>query len=241
MIKVEIPNHDDYGKWLYKDSNDSLFIMGNHKFALYAWMLASSRYDLKDATLVHFDYHYDYAVDDWIKTFLNSPSPHMAFDQVNFSSYNVDRVMHDSFLPAAIGAGLFKECIFICKEDPRHEDLQLQVNGRKMSYKIFQTIEVCHEYLKSEAIDKLCLDIDLDYFNNSTNYNEVKLDDDHVINRQLSLLRSFNNVLMTTIAVSEDFSGGIESSKKLLEFTKKIWGIEDSIENSLDASSFVGA
>lgn len=240
MIKIKIPNHNDYGKWLYKNKLNSLFIMGNHKFALYSWMLARKKYDLNNSTLLHFDYHYDYAIDSMAHDFVKKPSSKKALSQACFDYTSVpppNRIMHDNFIPAAIGAGLFNKCVFICKDD-EPSNLYSKINGRSLDLVSYASLDAYLDSTKSFSQDRICLDIDLDYFNNSEKCGEVNLDDERLIVSQLCSLKHLSGIVTTTIAVSEDFSGGVESSKKLLQYIKNIWDITDDLEGSLDVSDY---
>lgn len=243
MNNIKIPPHDDYGKWLYKNEAHSLFIMGNHKFALYSWMLARKKYNLDNATLLHFDYHYDCAIDSMVDDFIKKPSIKKALEQACFKccpSLSPNRIMHDNFIIAAIEAGLFKDGKFVCKEDdvPSVFNSTKKVKGRKIDLRHYSSIDSCLRDINSIPQNIICLDIDLDYFNNSEVYGVANLDDENIIRNQLQLLKDIKGVVTTTIAVSEDFCGNLESSKKLLGYVKDIWKINDNIEDSLDISCY---
>lgn len=236
LIKIPVVQMNDYGEWLFWDEDKSFFIMGNHKYALYCWMIFHEKINqLNDAALYHIDYHFDYAVDDWINVFLENPTSSEAMSQANnFNCYTPPRyrICEDNFIPAAVGAGLFKKGVFICKDN--HHDLDKSIRGRLFDHKIFGTFdEFKEEFSKQCSSQNICLDIDLDYFNNSDKWYGMDLLDEDTICNCLQYLKSLPNVEITTIALSEPFSGGKVAAPKLLGLVKDIWGISENIEEAV--------
>lgn len=237
---VNIDTYNDDGQWLFRTEDASFWMMGNHKYALYCWMVGQEAgKEMQETTLVHVDKHFDYAVDSMIDDFLSNPSSTTALAQASYGLEPEHRmpqrkIMCDNFIPAAAGAGFFKRAIFVCRDDTHQ--LDTPANGRLLPHEIHMTFDSFQNMVRAGGLrsEKLCLDIDLDYFNDSDVYYGAALWEEKIIIDHLEFLRDLPSVVMTTVALSEPFSGGRKTAPNLLRLVKRVWGVTGNIEQSVD-------
>lgn len=244
LRQIAVPQNGDFGEWLFKSSDNRLFIMGNHKYACYCWMLAHENgIDLRNSNLIHVDAHFDYTIGDsnLLNVFIESPSSITALQEcatLNDNNSCPHRIRNDDFIPAAVGVGLFQMAVFVCRKEQPH-DLNKSINGRFLPYHIYYSLdEFKADYLKGKYNHSgFSLDIDLDYFNKDTTKNyDMNLDSKSIIFEQLKFLKKIPAVDVTTIALSEEFSGGKQAAPVLLGIVKEIWGISENIESAVQST-----
>lgn len=214
---IKIPQDHLYFEEIGKD----IWIMDNHKWALYCWELFRQKHKTIGSTLVHLDYHWD-ACDDCyneneelynncVNKLKNADLKQLKADILN------NEIICDSFISPGIFRDYIKKVHFHCFQT----NTKIGLSGNILKY--FNTEQYIHsnidDLVRLVGMDNIILDLDLDIFNyNCNNLYNGKLWDENKINEYLYKISPLiKQSSIITIAASYGHSGTIEDTKYLVE------------------------
>lgn len=192
-----------------------VWLMDDHKWALFIWEQHRLRVGGGRYSLVHADYHWD-STDDFSEDEEAQAELEAAdLDGLRAMTAGGERITYDSFIAAAVRRRLFSEVHFYCLQDdsePLREDL---CND-------FKTLQHLHADAASlsaaEPAGPLVFDLCLDLFNHSDNYYEGDLWSDAEVVRFLEAVRHHVQAAeLVTISLSFGCSGTADDTRHLAE------------------------
>jgi UPF0489 domain len=204
---------DDY---LVELSSD-IWLMDNHKWALWVWESLRQSSKINRFTLVHADYHWDGGYD-----FHGSPEMQekllvAGLDDLRNLIVEENWIRYDSFIAPAIKRGMFDEVHFFCKQNDGFDigigDALLEQCGtRQIFHEAAATLAAAK--FPSPVIFDLCLDL----FNRSTIWNKGDLWEEVEILEFLEIVRPvIERAILVTVSLSFECSGTAEDTKRLAQ------------------------
>jgi len=206
-----------------ENCGSSIWLMDDHRWALYAWDRAYQECQIDQFSLVHADYHWD-AVND----FIEYPGEADALrgythEQLKLLIQSNERVKYDSFIAPAIIRGLLNEVHFFCLESEENgldEDLVEQYSVKVFDYRDWRRLAECR--LTSPHIFDLCLDLfnhsnDKMYEGDLWNADEIN----EFVNGMQDLIQEAEIV---TVSLSFGYSGNCDQTRWLADLVlPKVW------------------
>lgn len=201
----------------YQVIDNDVWLMDNHKWALYIWEDYKNLKSVNKFSLVHIDYHWD-----GVNDFYND-----AIKEAELLSGNLDKVKEfiiedtwirfDSFIAPAILRGFIEEVHFYCLQN---DGVDMGIDSdtlTKTSTK--QTIHENIESIASQSYDSpLIFDFCLDIFNKSDNWYDGNIWNEELIiefiNKCEHLVKKAN---LVTISLSFGYSGTEDDTKRLAQ------------------------
>jgi hypothetical protein len=196
---------------------DEMWLMDNHKWALYAWEVSRHRLGIDKFTLIHADHHWD-GVDDAVeqpelaaKLLAADPSQLHAMTKLE------EGIRYDSFIAPAVRRRMFDELHFYCKQgdggDIGIDDRVLKMAGTRQFFYEDAKALAKHTF-ESPMIFDLCLDL----FNRSDQFQTGDLWSDEEI---LQFMNTVNGIVqraaVVTVSLSFDWSGDTDDTRHLAE------------------------
>ena len=205
-------HHDD--DFLMKvDSN--IWLMDNHKWALYVWELFRQETGICKFSLVHVDYHWDGVYD-----FFENPEEEAKLltanlEQIRAMIHAEAGIQYDSFIAPAVVRGMFDSVHFFCRQND-FTDVGISDSVRAIT---------CTEQFIYERVDDLSsqqfslpliFDLCLDLFNDSDMFATGEIWSDHKILEFINTLRPLiQNAALITVSLSFDYSGTEDDTRHL--------------------------
>lgn len=211
-VDVEsLKRDDDY----CVDLGQFVWLMDNHKWALYVWEIFRQQASGCRFTLAHADYHWD-GVYDFHRD-AEQEQELLAADLQRLRAFieEDEWIRYDYFIGPAVARGMFDSLHFYCLQ--RDEwDVAVDENLRKST----GTGQVIHETPESlaslEATSPLIFDLCLDLFNRSDQFQEGDLWADEEVLGFLETVRPLiTTASLVTISLSFDCSGTAEDTRHL--------------------------
>lgn len=204
-----VPNNE-----YYEHLGSNVWLMDNHKWALYIWEL--SRLKNGAYCLIHVDYHWDAGYDFWEqpdeerRLFQASP------EELQKMIASEHLIQYDSFIGPAIARGLIDQVHFLCFQEDSDQGFYppvLQQLGGK------QTLHQNSDALKALYIDKpILFDFCLDVFNRSKYDYQSDLWRDPEIDKLLAdCERLVRNAAVVTVSASFGCSGTEDDTRLLIK------------------------
>ncbi len=197
------------------DLGASVWLMDNHKWALYVWESFRQQTGGRRYTLAHADYHWDGGYD--FHGDAEQERELLAADLRRLRAYIEEEewIRYDSFIAPAVARGMFDAVHFYCLQGDKW-DVAIDESLRKTT----GTDQVIHETPESlaslKAASPLIFDLCLDLFNRSDQFREGDLWSDEEV---LGFLDTVRPLIMTaslvTISLSFDCSGTAEDTRHL--------------------------
>ena len=202
--------NDDYLEPL----GSNVWLMDNHKWALYVW--ESNR--LKDGlyTLVHVDYHWDAVYDFWENPEKEKELIESSLDELKSLIKDESLIQYDSFIGPALARGLIDDIHFLCFQEDGDEGFWQPVLDR---FGCKQTIHGDSKSLNTLNVDSpLLFDFCLDVFNRSDYEYRSELWKNKEIEKLLFDCKILVQIAdIVTISMSYGYSGTLEDTKALTE------------------------
>ena len=197
------------------DLGNGLWLMDDHKWALYIWDRYRAHSGIHRFSLFHADYHWD-----GVNDFRDAPAELeillKADEDVLFERIKEERlVQYDSFIAPAVMRGLFDEVHFYCKQDDGSDigidDEALNI-GKTKQFIHENTDTVTALNFPSPLIFDLCLDL----FNKSDYHYQSDLwSDEEILNFLTSVKQLVAQARIVTVSLSFVFSGTEEDTRRL--------------------------
>jgi hypothetical protein len=211
-VDVESLKRDDH---FCIDLGQSVWLMDNHKWALYVWECFRQQVGGHRFTLAHADYHWDGGYDFYGDQQREKKLLDADLDQLRAFIEEEEWIRYDSFIAPAVARGMFDVVHFYCLQGDEC-DIGIDEDVRKPT----GTEQVVHETPKSlaslKATSPLIFDLCLDLFNKSDEFQKGDLWPDEEILRFLDIVRPLvNNASLVTISLSFDCSGTAQDTQHL--------------------------
>lgn len=211
-VEIESLKRDDN---FCVDLGESVWLMDNHKWALYAWESFRQQAGGGRFTLAHVDYHWDGGYDFHCDA--EQEQELLAADLRRLRAFIEEEewIRYDSFIAPAVARGMFDAVHFYCPQGDE-SDVAVDENLRKST----GTDQVIHETPESlaslEAASPLIFDLCLDLFNRSDQFQEGDLWSDEEVLGFLDTVRPLiTTASLVTISLSFDCSGTAEDTRHL--------------------------
>lgn len=194
---------------------ESVWLMDNHKWALYVWEFFRQKAGGGRYTLVHADYHWDSGYDFNGDAKKEQELISADLERLHNFIEEEEWIRYDSFIAPAVARGMFDAVHFYCLQDDG-SDVAIDENLREFT-KTSQTIHLTPESLASlKTSSPLIFDLCLDLFNRSDLFQEGDLWSDEEVERFLETLRPLIKIAsLVTISLSFDCSGTAEDTRHL--------------------------
>lgn len=212
-MKIDISKlsqDDDF----FAEIGSNIWLMDNHKWALYVWEKFRLESSIRKFSLVHADYHWDGVYDMYEKPLKESQFLAANLDELKELIRIEDCIQFDSFIAPAVVKGMFDSIHLFCKQDDTdigiYDDIRAPTNTRQFVYDDAN-------FLASQKFDyPLIFDLCLDLFNNSDMYATGDIWPDEEILTFLNLIHSLiQNASLITISLSFNYSGTEEDTRHL--------------------------
>jgi hypothetical protein len=214
MTNVDVESlkrDDDY----CVDLQQSVWLMDNHKWALYVWEIFRQLTGGGRFTLAHADYHWDGGYDFHCDA--EKEQELLAADLQRLRAFidEEEWIRYDSFIAPAVARGMFDALHFYCLQGDEW-DVAVDEKLRKLT----GTDQVIHETPESLASMKitspLIFDLCLDLFNRSNQFREGDLWTDEEVLGFLDTVRPLiTTAVLVTISLSFDSSGTAADTRHL--------------------------
>ena len=223
-----LERHDEFMTYLGLE----VWLMDNHKWALWAWEHHAKGSDVTKFTLAHADYHWDGGYD-----FFESPAEEAEMLAADLDGLHAlisagNWIRYDSFIAPAIMRGRFDAVHFFCKQDGEWDigigDEVLAASG---------TTQILHASVESLAsinlVHPLIFDLCLDLFNREfeMEYGSDLWQDEEIIGFLNTIRPLIESACVVTISLSFGCSGTPQDTKHLAELVVPIvlaWRAEQS-------------
>ncbi len=193
-------NNDDNN--YCQEIHPNIWLMDNHKWALYCWELYREKNDIP-STIVHLDYHWD-GVNDYHEN--EEKIEDIELSEIKDIIVEENYIRKDSFIAPAIIRGYVNRIDFHCFQSDTEiglDDCLLKKYNSKQY--IYNDIE---ELLSSTIRESIILDIDLDIFNRSTDFLDGELWTKEEIQEYiLKITPLIKQAKIITLAMSYGYSG----------------------------------
>lgn len=197
------------------DLEQSVWLMDNHKWALYVWEIFRQQAGGARFTLAHADYHWDGGYDfhcdaEKVRELLAADLQRLrAFVEED------EWIRYDSFIAPAVARGMFDTLHFYCLQGDEW-DVAVDEELRKST----GTDQIIHETPESlasmEITSPLIFDLCLDLFNRSDQFQEGDLWTDEEVLGFLDTVRPLiTKASLVTISLSFDYSGTAADTRHL--------------------------
>lgn len=236
-----------------------IYLMRQHNWAFAAWELEKARGNLmKHSLLVHVDAHLDDTPDGVFVTGLHEANTEeeilavaKGHDYAQSGAAPSHCMQIDNFIWASVARGTIGETIFVSHQDEEVLSLDVLFNeaflkGNDNCMEILSKLpEGCtyqhqryldiQSFLSGVTLDShqmaqtKILDIDLDYFNLSKQFDCPQFLPKDDIQKSLQDLRNFTKWDVITVALSPEFCGGNETVKLLLDIFLQVFELELSV------------
>ena len=191
----------------YDEIYDDIFLVEDHKWALFCWEKYRSNSENIPHRLVHLDYHWDSLDYGGNKDLLTKMNLDDMYDHIQEDKY----IRLDSFILPAIHRGFIKHIDFYCFQD---EEYLLPFDY--VSYEAHKSID---DLLKSVGTDEIILDLDMDLFNKDGDGQMYEKGDLWNKNEIIDFITKCKPLIeqakVVTIARSPDFTGDDEDIEYL--------------------------
>jgi len=211
-VNVESLKRDDH---FCIDLGGSVWLMDNHKWALYVWESFRQQAGGGRFTLAHADYHWDGGYDFHCDPEQEQKLLTADLERLRAFIEEEEWIRYDSFIAPAVARGMFDALHFYCLQGDKwdvgiDEDLRKPVGTD-------QVIHGTPESLASlEAASPLIFDLCLDLFNRSDQFQEGDLWPDEEVLGFLNTVRPLiMRASLVTISLSFDCSGTAEDTRHL--------------------------
>lgn len=203
------PNND-----FLKEVAPNVWLMDNHKWALYAWEAHCRASGVGRFVLVHADYHWD-GVDEFFER-PDAESRLLAADLAELLTMirDEDGIQYDSFIAPAVRRGLIEELHFFCTQDDSDPgiDEHLRVSGRIKQFIHEDVNELAALTIDAPLIFDLCLDL----FNESDYMDEGDIWPDAEVAAFMDVVRNLvTKANLVTVSLSFGCSGTREDTRRL--------------------------
>jgi len=193
----------------------AVWLMDNHKWALYAWQVTREELGLDRFALVHADYHWD-GVDD----FLDYPdriSELLAADAGQLRQMTAENttIRFDSFIAPAVRRSMLREVHFYCEQtDGQDIGIDAQILSEAGTAQFVHVTAV--SLRNSNPVSPLIFDLCLDLFNRSDHFQTGDLWPDPEV---LEFLEVVSPLIVraeaVTVSMSFDYSGDANDTRHL--------------------------
>lgn len=211
-VDVESLKRDDQ---YCADLGKSVWLMDNHKWALYVWESFRQQAGGGRFTLAHADYHWDDGYDFHCDPEQEQKLLTADLERLRAFIEKGEWIRYDSFIAPAVARGMFDALHFYCLQGDEW-DVGIDENVRRP----VGTDQVIHETPESfaslEAVFPLIFDLCLDLFNRSDQFQEGDLWSDGEVLGFLNTVRPLIiGASLVTISLSFDCSGTAEDTRHL--------------------------
>lgn len=197
----------------FQEIYPNIYLMDNHKWALYCWELYKNEYDIP-STIVHLDYHWD-GINDYHENEKDIET--VKLSELKDIIVEEKYIRKDSFIAPAIIRGYANRIHFHSFQTDTEiglDDFLLDKFDAKQF--VHDTIE---ELLSATGSESIILDIDLDLFNKSTNFLDGDLWTKEEILEYISkIIPLIKRAKVITIAMSYGYSGSNTEREFLSKF-----------------------
>jgi hypothetical protein len=212
IVDIESLKRDDS---FYVDLGESVWLMDNHKWALYVWESFRQNTGGGRYTLAHADYHWDGGYDFCCDAEKEQELLAADLGRLHALIDEDELIRFDSFIAPAVARGMFDTVHFYCLQDDEW-DVAIDENLREST----GTNQVIHETPESLASlnisSALIFDLCLDLFNRSKKSEEGDLWSDEEVLGFLDTVRPLiKTASLVTISMSFDCSGTAEDTRHL--------------------------
>lgn len=211
-IDINILQRDDD---LLTEIDSNIWLMDNHKWALYVWERFRQESGIGKFSLVHADYHWDGVYD-----FFENPEEETKLlaanlEQIRAMIQTEAGIQYDSFIAPAVARGMFDSVHFFCRQND-FTDVGIADSVRAIT---------CTDQFIYESVDDLSrqqfslpfiFDLCLDLFNDSDMFATGEIWSDHQVLEFINTLRPLiQNAVLITVSLSFDYSGTEEDTRHL--------------------------
>lgn len=193
----------------------NVWLMDNHKWALYVWAQFWQQSAIPKFALVHADYHWDGGYDLFESPRHGQGLPLANLEQLRELIRVEDGIKYDSFIAPAVVNGMFESVHFYCRQNDGTDigipSELLHRTGTK------QFVHDSPEDLASQAfLAPLIFDLCLDLFNNSQKFANGDLWSDYHVSTFLETVRPLvKGAALVTLSLSFDYSGSDDDTRHL--------------------------
>lgn len=195
--------------------SSDIWLMDNHKWALWVWERFRQLSNIKRFSLIHADYHWDCVYDPHESPEIEEKL--LAADLGQLKNLIVEDIWirYDSFIVPAVKRGLFDEVHFFCKQDDGWDvgidsDILAQCGVQQTLHA--EPGGLTTRQYPSPIIFDLCLDL----FNRSTMWNQGEIWPEQEILEFLATIRPLiEQALLVTVSLSFEYSGTEEDTRRL--------------------------
>jgi hypothetical protein len=202
--------NDEY----YADLGSNIWLMDNHKWALYIWHRFRVASGLPQFSLLHADYHWDggsdfYGSEENEQKILNADEAGL---QQLIQEENLIR--YDSFIAPAVLRGYLSEVHFFCRQDEYDIGIDEDLLART------QTTQVIHDSVEALAAQEfsspLIYDLCLDLFNKSKMYYGSDIwPDEEIVDFLDACKHIVAKAELVTVSLSFGYSGTKADTRRL--------------------------
>lgn len=199
----------------FVDLGKSVWLMDNHKWALYVWEVFRQKAGGERFTLAHVDYHWDGVYD-----FHSEPEKEqelLAADVEHLYALIEEEewIRYDSFIAPAVARRMFDSLHFYCMQNDS-SDVAIDEALRALT----NTEQMIHETPESlaslKASSPLIVDLCLDLFNRSEEFQVGDLWSNDEILRFLDTIQPLiTAAALVTVSLSFDYSGTEDDTRYL--------------------------
>ena len=209
MLNTNVFKRDDT---YLEHLGSSIWLMDNHKWALYIW--DTNQISTNASKLVHVDYHWDAGYDYW-----ELPDKEKELIRANSAELKLlieqdELIRYDSFIGPALARNLVSEVHFLCFQEDSDKGFYKPVLEK---FNCKQTIHNNISDLEPEIAGKpLIFDFDVDVFNRSKYEYKSELWDVVEIDNFLSNCKPLVQAAdLITVSMSYSCSGTVEDTESL--------------------------
>lgn len=202
----------------YQDLGKNIWLVDNHKWALYIWELFRESKKEDVFSLIHIDYHWDAGND-----FFESPKEEQELidsnpEKIKSLIQEEIWIKYDSFIAPAVIRGYVDDVHFYCLQ---YDDYDIGIDSDTLEkYSTKQSIHKSIDSLVSENFDKpLIFDFCLDVFSKSDDMMYVSdiWNDKEIIDFIYKCKELVEQASIVTVSLSFGYSGSEEDTRHLAE------------------------
>lgn len=199
----------------YIDLGDGVWLMDNHKWALYAWEFVRLQEGIPKFTLVHADYHWDGGYDVYDDPEMEEKLLGADLEQLREIIEEEEWVRYDSFIAPAVAKGMFDAVHFFCKQDDG-SDIGISEDVRRATGTQQEIHGTADSLASLDFSYPLIFDLCLDLFNKSDMFQQGDLWSDAEVIAFLETERPLiTSAALITVSLSFDCSGTPDDTRHL--------------------------
>ncbi|MDY0012204.1 MAG: hypothetical protein RBS40_04855 [Rhodocyclaceae bacterium] len=214
------------------DKSIEIAVVQDHRFAFFYWMKWRNRQEKSSPppTLVSLDWHQDLVSPDELECEWLRALDMGDYKAAAFFCWDKLHCANDGHLLAAAYLNLIGDIHIVKKQQDDYGDVFVDRDGRTHRVRCYDSMDALVEAVSLQEHESVILDIDLDYFTESTDAHgggaDLQLVPDGEIEACLNASSPFMSWVLPrlagmTIATEPEFCGGLANSHHLLDIVNK--------------------